>query len=102
MPATHVTTACPWLGRGVGAVGTMPGVTVTVVPYPESCRSWVRVEWGHGGATNIDRTFAPGVLMFWLLTELAVRDLDYRRLVWEPAADLGESGVNPFVGGAGA
>lgn len=86
-----------FIGRGLGAVGTMPGCTVTLVPYPESCRLWVRVAWDHGGTTDDTRTYARGELMLWLLERLAVAGFDYRRLAWEPAADLGPTDRNPFV-----
>lgn len=88
------------LGHGAGAVATMPGCSVECVPYPESCRSWVRVRWAGGNTTTDSRPYAPGELMMWLLCILAVRDLNVDRLAWEPDFTAEPSARNPFVGRA--
>ena len=83
-----------------GAVGSCPGAVVTLAPYPESNRFWVRVEWlWTGGVPNCDRTFAPGELMWHLLVTLAVNECRAGDLIWTPDLDVAESRVNPFTGG---
>lgn len=83
---------------GLAAVGTMPGATVELVPYPESCRYWVRVVWPGGGTSSLSRPYAPGVLMWDLAVLLAGRDLDSRQLDWSPDWGVGASEGNPWAG----